>query len=291
MDEFSLIDDIVNSLDAVAKTSWVSVGSGDDATVISVSKGAEVVSSIDTFTPGIHFPTTAPAKKIGYRAFMAAASDLAAMAALPRYALVALSLPRLDRDFAVDLCNGMSKAAAKCDMAICGGNLTKGPLSITVSVHGEVNAGESTLRSGAAVGDLVQVSGDLGAAAACVRSQSYSIEGPLQRAYFEPRARVDLRAVLAGANAAIDVSDGCLQDLGHILKASKLGAAIESASVPVAEGAELQDALWGGDDYELLATAPVELAGFAIIGVVTTEPGLRLDGQKVTSRGYDHFRA
>ena len=93
MDEFSLIDDIVNSLDAVAKTSWVSVGSGDDATVISVAKGAEVVSSIDTFTPGIHFPTTAPAKKIGYRAFMAAASDLAAMAALPRYALVALSLP------------------------------------------------------------------------------------------------------------------------------------------------------------------------------------------------------
>ncbi len=291
MDEFSLIDDIVDSLDEVARASWIAVASGDDATVVSVSPGAEVVSSIDTFTPDVHFPSNAFPSQIGYRSFMAAASDLAAMAALPRYALVALSLPELDREFALGLCAGMAKAAAKCDMAICGGNLTKGPLSITVSVHGEATAGTSVVRSGAQVGDLVQVSGDLGAAAACVRTGSYAVAGPLQRAYFEPYARVDLRGIVAGAHAAIDISDGCLQDLGHILKASHLGAAIDGALIPVAEGAELQDALWGGDDYELLVTAPAGLAGFRVIGEVTVELPLCLDGEEITPQGYDHFRA
>lgn len=295
MDEFSLIDDIVSGLGEVARAVWVDVGPGDDASVVRVKPGASVVSSIDTFSPGVHFPTQAPAEWVGYRSFMGAASDLAAMGAQPRYALVALSLPDADSRYALALCEGLAEAASLCGMAICGGNLTRAPLSITLSVHGEVEPGQAVLRSTAQVDDLVQVSGRLGGAAACVRLNQFEVASPLREAYFRPKARVDLKETLAQAHASIDISDGCLQDLTHILRASRLGAEVDSRAVPVADGAMLQDALWGGDDYELLVTAPDVLPGFEVIGVVSKAPGLRIDGQEALSsdgaiKGYDHFR-
>ena len=270
MDEFGLIDEIVDALGPDSRAQWIEVGSGDDAAVVAVSPGASAVSSIDAFIPEVHFPTSANPADVGYRAFMASASDLAAMAATPRYALVALSLPAYERDYVLGLCQGMAQAAKVCGMAICGGNLTKGPLNITVSVHGEVNAGTAVLRSGAQVGDLVQVSGPLGRAAACVRLQAYAEDSPLRSAYFHPQARVDLVDVVARANAAVDISDGCLQDIAHIAKGSAVRVLVDSHRVPVGEGANLEDALWGGDDYELVATATEALDGFVVIGEVAT---------------------
>ena len=291
MGEFALIDEIVAQLGEQSRAAWVSTGPGDDATVVQVTPQHEVVASIDSFLEGVHFPPSAPPEDVGYRTFMASASDLAAMGAKPRYALVAMSLPDLDKDYVLGLCQGMAEAANLCGMAVCGGNLSKGPLNITVSVHGEVASGQGLLRSNARVGDLVQVSGPLGQAAACVRLQAYEDAGALREAYFRPRARVDLIHVIESATAAIDISDGCLQDLGHIAKSSDVGISVVSERVPVGEGAILEDALWGGDDYELIVTAEQQLRGFTIIGDVIEGAGVLLDGQEVGVKGYDHFRA
>ena len=291
MGEFALIDEIVAQLGEQSRAAWVSTGPGDDATVVQVTPLHEVVASIDSFLEGVHFPPSAPPEDVGYRTFMASASDLAAMGAKPRYALVAMSLPDLDKDYVLGLCQGMAEAANLCGMAVCGGNLSKGPLNITVSVHGEVASGQGLLRSNARVGDLVQVSGPLGQAAACVRLQAYEDAGALREAYFRPRARVDLIHVIESATTAIDISDGCLQDLGHIAKSSDVGISVFSERVPVGEGAILEDALWGGDDYELIVTAEQQLRGFTIIGDVIEGAGVLLDGQEVGVKGYDHFRA
>ena len=291
MGEFALIDEIVAKLGAQSRAAWVSTGPGDDATVVQVTPQHEVVASIDSFLEGVHFPQSAPACDVGYRSFMASASDLAAMAARPRYALVAISLPELNREYVLGLCQGMAEAANVCGMAICGGNLSKGPLNITVSVHGEVAAGQGLLRSSAQVGDMVQVSGPLGQAAACVRLEAYEQDGPLRNAYYRPRARLDLVEMLKPATAAIDVSDGCLQDLGHIAQSSEVGISVHSQHVPIGEGATLDDALWGGDDYELIATAKEQLRGFTVIGEVMKGSDVLLDGERVDYQGYDHFRA
>ena len=291
MGEFALIDEIVAQLGAQSRAAWVSTGPGDDASVVQVAPQHEVVASIDSFLEGVHFPQGAPAKDVGYRTFMASSSDLAAMAARPRYALVAISLPELNRDYILELCQGMANAANVCGMAICGGNLSKGPLNITVSVHGEVAFGQGLLRSNAQVGDLVQVSGPLGQAAACVRLQAYEQDAPLRDAYYRPRARLDLVDTLKTATAAIDVSDGCLQDLGHIAQSSEVGISVHSQQVPIGGGATLHDALWGGDDYELIATANEQLDGFTVIGEVVKGSGVLLDGEPVDQKGYDHFRS
>ncbi|NOX49302.1 MAG: thiamine-phosphate kinase, partial [Gammaproteobacteria bacterium] len=138
MDEFSLIDCIVSELGSQAKGPWIALGPGDDAAVIAQSPGCQTVASIDTLIAERHFPTAAPAELVGYRALMVSLSDLAAMAAVPRYALVALTLPRADKDWVVGMARGMADAARLTGTYICGGNLSRGPLSITVSVHGEV---------------------------------------------------------------------------------------------------------------------------------------------------------
>ena len=291
MDEFGLIDDIVAVLGEESRAPWIEVAPGDDSAVVAVSAGCSAVGSIDTFLPNVHFPESALPEDVGFRVFMASASDLAAMAAVPRYALVAIALPHSDREYPLGLAKGMARAAREAGMAICGGNLSKGPLSITVSVHGEVKTGSAVLRSEACVGDLVQVSGSLGCAAACVRKSAYDQDGQLRDAYFSPKARLDLAATLADATAAIDISDGCLQDLSHIARASRVGISVQSALIPVGSGANLDDALWGGDDYELLATARTQLEGFTVIGEVVAGDQVMLDDKPVNNRGYDHFRA
>ena len=249
MDEFSLIDEVVGALGAQAQGRWVSVGPGDDAAVVDVSAGHQVVSSIDTLVEGVHFPPNMPASLVGYRSLMVSLSDLAAMAATPRYVLVAMTLPSVDPAWVKQCAMGMARAAQVCDVYLCGGNFTRGALSITVSVHGEVPHGESVLRSGACAGDGIFVSGALGGAAACVRNGQWpdSLElSTLQQRYATPQARVDLCAQLRErASAAIDVSDGLLQDLRHLCRASALGAKVDSSLVPVFEGALLDDALYG----------------------------------------------
>ena len=145
VNEFGLIDDITQALGDSATAPWVHVGIGDDAAVMRPRPGFDAVASIDTLVADVHFPMSAPADLIGYRALMVSLSDLAAMAALPRYALVALTLPELGSQISPQwvqqLAQGMAMAAEETGTALCGGNLTRGALSISVSVHGEVSRG------------------------------------------------------------------------------------------------------------------------------------------------------
>ncbi len=296
MDEFSLIDLIVERLGERTHGRWVKVGPGDDGTVIAPTPGMDLVASIDCLNAEIHFPADAQAELLGYRALMVSLSDLAAMGADPRYVLVGLSLPEIDGVWAGGLAAGMAEAAEVCDVVIAGGNISRGPLNITVSVHGEVPEGAAVTRDGAQVGDLVYVSGSLGGAAACVRKSEFAV-GPvlsgLQEAYFRPRARFDLTEHLRGtASSAIDISDGLVQDAGHLARASGVCIALRSADIEVAAGATLDDAMTGGDDYQILWTSNSEQPRFRPIGVVEEGRGVYVDGREVTGEaGYDHFRA
>ena len=166
MDEFRLIDTVLGVLGDRAAGEWIAVGPGDDAAVIKSTPGCDQVASIDSLVAGVHFPELAPADLIGYRAMMVSLSDIAAMAATPRYVLIALVLPDGDPSWVQSCARGIAQAAEECDVYVCGGNFSAGPLSITVSVHGEVPAGNALLRSGARPGQGVYVSGALGGAAA-----------------------------------------------------------------------------------------------------------------------------
>lgn len=295
MDEFALIDAVVEVLGDRAGGDWIAVGPGDDAAVIDVSPGHQLVASIDALIAGVHFPADAPARLIGYRALMVSLSDVAAMAATPRYVLVSLTLPEPDVSWCRELALGMRDAAQAADVYLCGGNFSRGELAIHVSAHGEISAGEALTRSGAQPGDGVFVSGELGGAAACVRQRDFDFAEPLrpqQFRYMCPQARFDLAPALRGdASAAIDVSDGLAQDLAHISRASGVRVDITADSVPVHPDATLEDALYGGDDYEIACTGPRAPEGFVRIGEVSAGGGVWIDGARFEQRGYNHFSA
>ena len=293
--EFALIDAIVEGLGDRATGDWVSVGPGDDAAVIKATPGLAQVASIDTLLPDVHFPAAAPAQLIGYRALMVSFSDLAAMRAAPRYCLVSLSMDESQgAAWVASLACGMADAARELGVYVCGGNLTRGPLNIAVSVHGEVEHQHLLRRSEGQPGQQLSVTGVLGAAAACVRTgQMLPVDPkaltPLQHAYYRPQARFDVAAMVQAPSAGLDISDGLSQDLAHLCAASGCGAALQSLSIPIGAGATLEDALFGGDDYELLVASNEALPGAYIIGVLTTEPGLTLDGAPLAAKGFDHF--
>ena len=300
VNEFGLIDDITQALGDSATAPWVHVGIGDDAAVMRPRPGFDAVASIDTLVADVHFPMSAPADLIGYRALMVSLSDLAAMAALPRYALVALTLPELggqiSPQWVQQLAQGMAMAAEETGTALCGGNLTRGALSISVSVHGEVEQGQAKLRSSGEPGQRLFVTGALGGAAACLRQQQHLSVAPdalsaMQNAYYRPQARFDCRRDIQAASCAIDISDGLLQDLNHVLKASGCGADLRAAAIPLAAGASLEDALSGGDDYQLLFASAESVTTGVCIGELSSELGLRLDGKGVEIHGYQHFSA
>jgi thiamine-monophosphate kinase len=300
VNEFGLIDDITQALGDSATAPWVHVGIGDDAAVMRPRPGFDAVASIDTLVADVHFPMSAPADLIGYRALMVSLSDLAAMAALPRYALVALTLPELGSQISPQwvqqLAQGMAMAAEETGTALCGGNLTRGALSISVSVHGEVEQGQAKLRSSGEPGQRLFVTGALGGAAACLRQQQHlsvalDALSAMQNAYYRPQARFDCRRDIQAASCAIDISDGLLQDLNHVLKASGCGADLRAAAIPLAAGASLEDALSGGDDYQLLFASAESVTTGVCIGELSSELGLRLDGKGVEIHGYQHFSA
>ncbi len=300
MNEFELIDEILQALGDATGAPGVRVGPGDDSAVVAAPAGTDVVASIDTLIADVHFPAAAPAELVGYRALMVSMSDLAAMGADPGYALVALSLPQADPQWAVELARGLGAAAADCDVPIVGGNIARGPVCISVSVHGWVPAGLAITRAGAKPGDQVYVTGPLGAAAAALARgglEDYCDESSmddLARAYFRPLAQLTAGQRLRGvATAAIDVSDGLLQDLGHVCAVSGVAAELEHNSLPVAPGATVHQALSGGDDYELCFTCdevPPELGSEAVrIGQIVGGSGVFVDGKQLDVAGYSHF--
>ncbi|MCZ6643702.1 MAG: thiamine-phosphate kinase [Gammaproteobacteria bacterium] len=303
MNEFELIDLMVSELGDAAR--GVVLGPGDDGAVTRVPEGCELVSSIDALLADVHFPVAAAAGLVGYRAIMVSLSDLAAMGAEPGFALVALNLPEANESWAREFARGIADAANNVDIKIVGGNVSKGPLCVTVSVHGYVPQGRALTRSDARSGDVIFVTGALGAAAAAVCEGGLAdcqfaedLSGSA-RSYFMPQSRVQAGMALRGiASSVIDISDGLLQDLLHICVASGVGAQLDSNDVPVAEGADLDQALNGGDDYELCFTVPVVQADHlpplgieaTRIGSVRTESGIELDGEPVKGTGYRHFQ-
>jgi thiamine-monophosphate kinase len=294
----------------------VRAGPGDDAAVLAPMSG-ELVITTDVVVEGVHFERSGTsARDLGYKAVIVNVSDIAAMAASPRAAVGALTLPQdIDAAWTMELFGGMREACDEHALWLVGGDLARGPaLTIAITVTGEVAPGRAVLRSGARPGDVIAVTGSLGGSAAGLRVArsgrvTSDVDRGLLRAHFRPVARVGEAQVLArhGASAMMDVSDGLTLDLSRLLASSGAGAIVRLADVPVADGATLEEALGGGEDYELLVTMPA--AGLAParselrdgFGVALTEVGevragaelvaLGEDGNEMplAPRGWDHF--
>lgn len=315
MGEFELIRQYFMPLARLHGSHFILVGPGDDCAVQQVPPGFDLVFSIDTLVEGVHFPLGYRPDYLGWRSLAVAASDLAAMGADPTCFTLALTLPAADEVWLRDFTFGLGKAAESFGLVLAGGDTTRGPLALSLQVHGLAPHGAAIRRSGARPGDLVVVSGTLGDAGAALdyleaQSPSADEEFLLER-YHHPKPRLTLGMALRNlATAAIDVSDGLLADLGHILEASSVGASIDRARLPVSpalnrlKGLAAHDyALHSGDDYELCATIPeASWAGapsslkqqLTVIGEIESARGLRLDGAAVVSEsdavGFDHFR-
>ena len=211
---------------------------------------------------------------------------------------MALSLPDGDADWVTALARGMDEAATAAGARISGGNLAAGPLTITVSVQGWVPAGAMLARSGAKPGDAICLSGPVGGAAAALKQIDLAASkpgqlSPLERSYWRPQPPFSLAPELRShASSGIDLSDGLLADLGHVAAASGVALHLQSAAITLAEGAGLDDALSGGDDYVLAFTTAHKplMARCAVIGEVASGSGLHLDGQRVDEQGFRHFR-
>jgi thiamine-monophosphate kinase len=324
MDEFEVIrryfqrdDKFTNDL--------VSVDSGDDCAVLKLPLGEELCVSTDTLIEGVHFPIQASGRVAAARAIGANLSDLAAMGATPHSYTVALTIPEVNDDWLSGFASVLAIASQDHHMPLVGGNLAKGPLSITVTIMGRVAAGEALLRSGACVDDDIYVSGCLGDAAGGLKVVVENLEdtaaryATLRSRYQSPLARISLGQSLQGlASAGIDVSDGFLADLSHVLKSSGVGACVELDKLPVSSGltnllgrdGALAAAATGGDDYELCFTAPKSMRQniekladdpmLTRVGHVTADTALRVNNAQglamsdyatdASLKGYTHFK-
>jgi thiamine-monophosphate kinase len=263
--EFELIERIRRR---AAARGDVVLGIGDDAALLAPPAGMLLAVATDTLNIDVHFPGETPAADIGWKSLAVNLSDLAAMGARPAWASLSLSLPHADAAWVDAFLDGFLELAARHGVALVGGDTTRGPLSVCVTIHGFVAPGAALRRAGARAGDDVWVTGSLGdAAAALVQWRAGGAADPGLRARLDrPEPRVDAGAGLASgiATSAIDVSDGLLADLGHVCSAGAVGAEIELAALPASDAlaarfdAEARRALQatGGDDYELCFTAP-----------------------------------
>lgn len=308
--EFDLIRRYFTNLGAAE---GVALGVGDDGAVLDIPPGHQLVSVMDTLVAGVHFPEDTTPFDIGYRALAVNLSDLAAMGAEPRWFTLALTLPKADETWLTGFAAGLRSLAERFGIALVGGDTTRGPLTITVQAEGLVPIGQALRRSGARPGDGIYVTGTLGDAAAglALHQGSLQTDGDtaefLRSRFFRPEPRVQTGLALRGmATACIDVSDGLLQDLGHVLAASGVGARLELDRLPLsaalrqsADQRACELALSGGDDYELCFTLPASVqmkdAGVATcVGHISEKPGLmvsRFDEQQFTimTRGWLHF--
>ena len=296
----------------------VLIGPGDDAALARTS--GPIAVATDTLVAGVHFLESIDPASLGKRVLAVNLSDMAAMGARPRWFTLALTLPEVDADWLEQFSSGLREYAAQFDVALIGGDMTAGPLCVSVHIIGEVTETEVLRRKGARPGDAVFVTGTLGDAAAGLQiaadGDADSADARFLRQRHEvPQPRVDAGIELRGlASAAIDVSDGLLADLQHICQASGCGARIDVAHLPLSQAllrwagrsAATELALSGGDDYELCFTAPAGIEKelvrrLARHDVEVTRIGecvaghsidCQLDGQPyaVAQSGYEHFR-
>ena len=311
MGEFELIRRYFLPLSRAGKHPAILLGPGDDCAIQRVGAGQDLVFSVDTLVEGVHFPEHYSPEHLGWRSLAVAASDLAAMGADPVCFTLAVTLPEANSDWLQGFSSGLSRASRQFGLSLAGGDTTRGPLALTLQVHGTVPTDGAIQRSGAKPGDVICVSGTLGnagAALAILNLESPTAEqAELLTHYHAPQPRLALgRALRGSASAAIDISDGLAADLGHLLDASGVGGTIDIGRLPLSDAlvalrtdaADL--ALYAGDDYQLCVTIPnaslEALPGairdqLTVIGWVREGQGLVVDGGSalVPAGGYDHF--
>ena len=289
--EFELIERIVARLRDTARGNGVVLGPGDDAAVLEIPSGHQLVVSTDTLVADRHYPSGACADAIGYRSLAVATSDLAAMGATPAFATVSLTAESLTVDWAERYADGLASAARDFGIAIVGGNVARGPESVTVTVHGYLPNGSAITRSGAGPGDDLYVTGSLGGAGLALADENlgeWSLvalkdDSPIKRYWMpEPRLQlgIELRSV---ASAAIDLSDGLSSDLDHLCRASGVACQVDLDSIPLYPGATADDAVAMGDDYELAFAAKRDALG--AIEALTRKHGIRITRLATLSRG------
>jgi thiamine-monophosphate kinase len=313
--EFEVIERFFESLSICRKD--VSLGIGDDAALIQIPPKKLLVSTTDSFIEGTHFFKDAPSDAIGYKALAVNLSDLAAMGSTPCWISLAISLPYIDTAWLEGFANGFGALLKAFNVQLIGGDTTKGHLSITVQALGVVDPDKVLRRSAAQVGDHIYVTGSLGDAACALTMLecNQTPDAALLKKLYYPTPRVSAGIALGGiANAAIDISDGLLADLNHILMRSDVGATIFLEKLPLSSAltknvsleVARQYALSGGDDYELCFTVSSEKekafqmalsalhCHYTMIGIIEARKGLYLetstDRKRVTNiRGYQHF--
>ncbi len=249
------------------------LGVGDDAALIQISAGHQLAVSADMSVAGTHFLESCPAYFVGWKSLAVNISDMAAMGATPKWATLAIALPKIDEGWLAEFSRGFFACADEFGVSLIGGDTTRGPLNISVQIMGEVPTGKALRRDEAKAGDEIWVSGTLGEAAlGLAQLQNKLPENTLSdtekqsciNALQAPQPRVALGLALqAIAHSAIDISDGLLADLGHVLERSNLGANLYWERIPhvnVSNGIDITQlhrlSLAGGDDYELCFTAP-----------------------------------
>jgi len=319
--EFELIRRFFVRNQGTRRESGVILGIGDDAALLDLPKGTDLVAAVDTIVEGRHFPENADARSIGHRALAVNLSDIAAMGATPLWATLALTLPDVDPKWLSLFATGFLDLADAHGVALVGGDTTRGPLTVSVQILGHVPHGTALRRSGAQAGDLLAVSGTLGDAAAGLAMLKTSppaagrrdVEELIRRFdYAEPRVQLGLSA-RGIATAAMDLSDGLVGDLPKLAQASGLAARVGIERLPLSAAMRatvsakqaIDWALAGGDDYELLLAVPAarlaELKAAADrLNLMLTTIGELCDGVGVTwslngkefvprVSGFDHF--
>ncbi len=299
----------------------VDIGIGDDAAVVRLPQDKRLVVTVDTIVEGVHFPADIGARDIGYRALAVNLSDLAAMGAEPAWAVMALTIPALNETWLEQFAEGFAELARSTNTALIGGDLVRGPLSVTITVHGILPADAGLTRSGASAGDVLYVTGTLGAAACGLTTLVGTVSDKGDRDssrvvanFLNPQPRLrEGRDLLSLASAAIDISDGLMIDIGRLVTASSVSASLDAGSIPVSDSvvtlcgddAALQFALSGGEDYELCFAVPPDKVdelnhvssswscGCTRIGNLDDGEGVHIwqDGtlMSVDRVGFDHF--
>jgi thiamine-monophosphate kinase len=294
----------------------VVLGIGDDAALLQVPAGYQLAVAVDTLVAGRHFPQHIDAFDIGYKSLAVNLSDLAAMGASPAWATLALTLPEADEQWLKGFAQGFFQLATQYRVDLVGGDTTRGPLSVTVQLCGLLESGEALRRDSACPGQKLFVTGTLGDAAYALKQfkAGARVDRDLLRRLNRPQPRVDFGLALAGSGAAaIDISDGLLADVGHILCASDCGATLWVDRLPRSRALQsiwieeaLSCQLQGGDDYELCFAVDADKAEQLLkiaqrqrlllteIGVTETKSGIRCrhdDGSvhHPTGHGYEHF--
>ena len=309
MNEFELIQNYFN---------WplsdpdIELGIGDDAAIFNLDSGYQLVTTTDTLSEGVHFFKNDSPEDIAYKSLAVNLSDIAAMGATANCFTLALTLPKLDEIWLKQFSESLKQTSEKYNVSLIGGDTTRGPLNITITMMGVVETSKAIKRSGARNGDNIYVSGEIGDAALCLKKINAG-ERPHKAELIKlnrPIPRIELGSALKGiANSCIDISDGLEQDLSHIIKASKVGAMVDIQELPLSQSMikyiennnDWALPLCGGDDYELCFTAPenfnseiINIAEFCKIkitkiGVINDSKDLKIKGYDGQGQSYKHF--